>query len=596
MKSRIPLSMHKASTAAVVAACLAATIVCPLFVSAQTPLTTIRVYPPDASASALFRPLFVCSPPSDTTRLFIVEQRIGGVSPGNQQGRIRVLNLPAHTLVAGQFLLTSGQNFGNEEGLLGLAFHPDYFADAPNPNRAAFFIYITQGGNNHVYRYIATGQNPSANTADASSAQLVLTLNHPTQSNHNGGWIAFGPDGYLYIATGDGGSGCDPPGNAQNINSLLGKMLRLDVSTDQAPANNSLWGYTNPPSNPFVGVAGADEIFHYGLRNPWRCSFDRSNGNLYIGDVGQNAREEVSLAPASFGGGLNFGWDIREGFSCSNIASSFCSSTCSTIGMTNPIWEFPWTSGSAIVGGYVYRGARIPDLKGHYFTANYAGNDNIWSFRYTGTCSGGGQCTAVPAMDVVNRTAQLVPTAPIGGLDLDSIASFGEDAEGEIYIVDQDDREVFKIVVNCAGSSLTINPHPQSQTVCEGQSVMMTVAATGIRGLTSYTWRRGVTVVGTDSPVLNIPSVTVADAGDYTCTVQDQCNTAVSNIAVLTVNTPQLGDVSGDCLINLTDVPLFVDVLLGLDGDAGRIFRSDIDGVDGPNALDVQGFVDLLVP
>lgn len=590
---KLTCSHRAVSTPFIVSALVAviATLAVPSALVSQTPLTTIRVYPPDAGASALFKPLYVCAPPGDTSRLFIVEQRISAIST---QGRIRVLNLPAHTLVAGQFLLTSGQNTSNEEGLLGLAFHPDYFADAPNPNRAAFFIYITQGGNNHVWRYTATGQNPSSNTADAASAQLVLTLSHPSNTNHNGGWISFGPDGYIYIGTGDGGSGCDPDGNGQNINSLLGKMLRLDVDTDQNPGSSTVWGYVSPPSNPFVGVAGADEIYHYGLRNPWRNSFDRQNGNLYIGDVGQNAREEVSLAPASFGGGINFGWDIREGFICSN--ASGCSSTCSTVGRINPIWDFPWTSGSAIVGGYVYRGAKIPDLKGHYFTANYAGNDNIWSFRYTGTCTGAGQCPPVPAVDVVNRTAELVPTAPIGGLDLDSISSFGEDAVGEIYIVDQDDREIFKIVVNCAGSSLNITTHPQTQTLCEGQSVLLTVAASGLRGQTSYTWKKGVDVVGGDSPSLFLANVTAADAGNYTCTVQDQCNTAVSNVAVITVNTPQIGDVSGDCVINMSDLPLFVDVVLGLDVDAGRVFRSDIDGVDGPIGLDVQGFIDLLVP
>lgn len=565
-------------------------------VSAQTPLTTIRVYPPTAAASALFRPLFACSPPGDNTRLFIVEQRTASSGAGAQQGRIRILNLADNTLVAGAFLTTSGQNTGNEEGLLGFAFHPDFFADAPNVNRGAFFIYITQGGNNHVYRYTTTGQDPMASTANAASQELVITFSHPSFSNHNGGWIGFGPDGYLYISTGDGGSGCDPSGNAQNINSLLGKMIRLDVDADQNPGNTTIWSYAIPSDNPFVGVAGADEIYHYGLRNAWRCSFDRQNGNLYIGDVGQNAREEVSLAPASFGGGINFGWDVREGFVCSSSPSSNCSSTCLTAGRINPVWDFPWTSGAAISGGYVYRGNKIPDLKGHYFFANYS-NGNIWSFRYTGTCSDvDGQCTAVPGGQVVVRTAELVPTGPIGGLGIATIVSFGEDADGEIYIVDQNGAEIFKIVVNCAGSAISINPDPASQTVCEGGTAVFTVGVTGLRGATTFTWKRGVDVVGDDSPTLVLNNVTSADAGDYTVTITDQCNTVISAIATLTVDIPQVGDVSGDCAINMIDVPLFTDVLLGLDLDPGRVARSDINGVDGPDALDIQGFIDLLVP
>ena len=558
-----------------------------------TPLTTVRFYPPDASTSQLYRPLFVTAPPGDTTRLFVVQQRLSGVAL--TQGRIRVLNTSNGSIIGTSFLDTSGQNTGNEEGLLGMAFHPDYFADAPNVNRGAFFIYITQGGNNHVYRYTATGQDPNANTADASSAQLVLTINHPSFTNHNGGWIGFGPDGYLYIATGDGGSSCDPFGNGQSINSLLGKMLRIDVSTDQNPGSTSIWGYTNPPDNPFVGIPGLDEIYHYGLRNPWRCSFDRVTGNLFMGDVGQNAREEISLAPAGVGG-LNFGWDVREGFQCSNIASSNCSSSCSTAGKLNPVWDYVWSNGSAVTGGYVYRGDKIPDLKGNYFFANY-NNGQLSSFPYTGSCPAPTyQCSAVTAGQVTNRTAELAPTGPIGGLSIFSIVSFGEDGEGELYIVDQNGGEVFKIVVNCAGSSLAISDHPDLQTACEGDTVILSVAAGPLLGAATYTWRRGVTVVGDNNPTLVLTNISAAEAGDYTCTVEDQCATVVSNAATVTVNVPQVGDVSGNCVINLDDLPLFADVLIGVDTDAGHVARSDINGVDGPNGADIQGFIDLLVP
>lgn len=559
-----------------------------------TPLTTVRIYPPDASASQLYRPIFVTSPPGDTSRLFLVQQRLSAAA--TTQGRIRVLDKNTNAFIGTSFLDTTGQNNGNEEGLLGMAFHPDYYADAPNVNRGAFFIYITQGGNNHVWRYTATGQDPDANTADAASAQLVITISHPGNSNHNGGWIGFGPDGYLYIATGDGGGACDSPGNAQSINSLLGKMLRLDVSADQNPGSSTVWSYLSPPDNPFVGVAGLDEIYHYGLRNPWRCSIDRLTGNLYMGDVGQNAREEISLAPAGVGG-LNFGWDVREGFQCSNIPSSNCTSGCSTVGRLNPIWDFVWTSGSAVTGGYVYRGDKIPDLKGTYFFANYQ-TGLIASFAYAGSCPGPAfQCSAVTAGQVTTRTAELVPTGPIGGLSIGSIASFGEDAEGELYIIDSVAAgEVFKVVVNCAGSALAISDDPDSQSACEGGTVIMSVGAGPLLGAATYTWKRGVTVVGANDPTLVLTGVTPADAGDYTCTVEDQCAMVVSAIATLTIDTPQIGDVSADCAIDLLDLPLFVDVLIGVDMDAGRILRSDIDGLNGPDGADIQGFIDLLLP
>ncbi len=565
-------------------------------VQAQTPLTTIRVYPPNNSPTQIFRPVYVVSPPGDTTRLFIVEQRISNSSVGgqNQIGRIRILNLSDNTLVTPEFLTTSGQNTGNEEGLLGMAFHPDFFAEAPNPNRGAFFIYITQGGNNHVRRYTTTGQNPMANTANAASMELVMTISHPFQSNHNGGWIDFGPDGYLYIATGDGGGACDTSGNAQNINSFLGKMLRIDVDTDQQPGNATVWGYTSPPSNPFVGVAGLDEIYHYGLRNPWRCGFDRANGNLYIGDVGQNLREEVDLAPAGVAG-INFGWRTREGFTCSNQSPSNCSSTCSTVGLINPVWDYPWVGGYAVTGGYVYRGSLIPDLKGYYFFANYS-NGFLWTFRYTGSCNmTSGQCTAVPAGQVTNRTAELVPTGPIGGLSISNVSSFGEDAAGEIYIVKHSPGEIFKVVVNCAGSSINIGTHPQSHSICEGQNTSLTVAATGMRGLFTYTWRKDGDVVGTDSSVLFINNATALDAGDYTCTIKDQCNEETSLTATLTVDPLPLGDVNGDCATNLSDIPHFVNVLIGTEINPGFVSRANVDGVGIADGMDIQLFVDLLL-
>lgn len=544
--------------------------------AAPTPLTTVRV------ASGLARPLFVTAPSGDTTRIFIAEQF------SVTTGRVRIVNIPANTLNATPYLSILSVNTTNEEGLLGLAFHPDFYAAPGNVNRGAFFVYYTSGGNNHVVRYTATGQDPNDPTADAASAQTVIDFSHPGESNHNGGWIGFGPDGYLYIATGDGGGGCDSPGNAQNINSLMGKMHRLNVNADQNPGSSTVWGYVAAAGNPYIGVAGLDEIWHYGLRNPYRDSFDRLTGELYIGDVGQNFREEISYAAAGVGN-INYGWDQREGFQCSSGGASGCTSGCSTVGRTNPIWDIAWNA-DAIIGGYVYRGPLIPDLQGTYFFAEY-GVARIWSFHYTGT--------PLTAGDVLNRTTELVPTGPVGGLAINLITSFGEDANGELYICDRGSAttgEVFKIVVNCTGASKSFTSEPPAnQNGTTGQSVNMNVVVSGARGLTTYTWRKDGNVVGTDSPTLQLTNVSCHDNGVYTCTVTDQCGSAlVSNPSTLSVTPLPAGDIEGDCDCDLVDIDTFVNVLLDVDADPGHVSRSDVNGDTAVDAIDIQSLVDTI--
>lgn len=236
--------------------------------------------------SGLTRPVFACAPDGDSSRLFIVEQG----------GRIRILDLtttpPSKKPMA--FLQVSGLATGNEQGLLGLAFHPNY-----STNRTFFVNYTDTSGTTVIARYTVPAGTPDV--ADAASSRIVLKVPQPF-ANHNGGWLAFGPDGFLYIALGDGGSGNDPGNRAQNQGELLGKLLRLDVDGDDFPADPNR-NYAIPTTNPFVNVAGArGEIWAYGLRNPWRCSFDRKTGELYIADVGQNEREEVNVQPAGQGG------------------------------------------------------------------------------------------------------------------------------------------------------------------------------------------------------------------------------------------------------------------------------------------------------
>lgn len=382
--------------------------------------------------TGLSSPVFLTYAPGDFQRLFIVQQ--------NGQIRIRsgnaTLSPPFLNLgVGGANIIVSG----GEQGLLGLAFHPNY------QSNGTFYVYYTAsgGGANTLARYSVSGDPNIANP----SGVVLFSVADPF-SNHNGGWIAFGPDGYLYIAMGDGGSGNDPNNAGQNINTMLGKMHRIDVDgADGIPGNddddgilgNGIAGYSNPPDNPFAGATpGLDSIWAYGLRNPWRNSFDRATGDLYIADVGQGAWEEINFQAGGATGGANYGWRCMEGNACTGLSGC----TCNAPSLTLPIHVYSHAgTNCSITGGYVYRGCSIPDLQGVYFFADFCAN-TIWSFRYTG-----GVVT-----EFTNRTAELVPDAGT----ITSITSFGEDAYGELYILDQG-GEVFKILpdvspVDCNGN------------------------------------------------------------------------------------------------------------------------------------------------
>lgn len=381
-----------------------------------TPLTTERI------ASGLTQPLYLTHAPGDFTRLFVIEKA----------GRIRIIE--NGVLLPTPFLnITSIVNSSTLEfGMLGLAFHPQY-----QQNGYFFVNYIELTGDSVIARFRVTAD---PNVADPASRETVLYIDQPN-SNHRGGWLDFGFDGYMYCTFGDGGPQNDTNNRAQNLNLLQGKLLRLDIDgpdnimgnadDDGFPAD-PLKLYTIPPSNPFVGIAGADEIFAYGLRNPWRASFDRQTGHLYIADVGQGAWEEIDFIPVGSAGAQNFGWRCMEGNHCTGLVGCTCVLNCpSGSGLTCPIHEYSHALGASVTGGYVYRGCAIPDLKGTYFLADYVSN-RIWSFKYNGT--------TLSAYE--ERTTELDPP---GTLAINSPASFGEDAYGEMYIVDHG-GEVFKII------------------------------------------------------------------------------------------------------------------------------------------------------
>ncbi|MHC5028836.1 MAG: PQQ-dependent sugar dehydrogenase [Planctomycetota bacterium] len=377
------------------------------------PLTSARV------AAGLVRPIFATYAPGDYTRLFIIEK----------QGRIRILNLKTFQLqpIADAFLnidsvVGGGTSANDERGLLGLAFHPEY------QDNGKFYVYYTNNSSDtNIAEYTAASPDQANPTGN-----VIMFIDQP-YTNHNGGWIGFGPlDNYLYIGTGDGGSFCDPGNRAQDVtNQLLGKMLRVDVNGDDFPSNG-LKDYAIPADNPFVGVTGDDEIWSYGLRNPWRNCFDRDTGDLYIADVGQGQREEIDFQPADSPGGENYGWDCKEGLSCSSISG--CSGfgcNCATVTAVDPFQWYSHSSGCSITGGYIYRGCAIPTLDGHYFYSDYC-SSSIWSLTYDGSS----------VSNFTNRTSELDPP---GSLSISSVASFGEDARGELYVCDQNGGEVFQI-------------------------------------------------------------------------------------------------------------------------------------------------------
>jgi glucose/arabinose dehydrogenase len=349
-------------------------------------------------------PVFLTHAGDNTDRIFVMEQ----------PGRIKVFPNSQSASNAKTFLdITDRVAYGGEMGLLGLAFHPDY------SNNGYFYVnYTADNPRRTIVSRFQVTSNPDS--ADKNSEFQILTFSQP-YTNHNGGWIGFRPsDGYLYIGTGDGGSGGDPQNNAQNITVMLGKILRVDVDGGTP--------YAIPPTNPFYDSTGnvVREIYAWGMRNPWRNSFDPVTDWFWCGDVGQGAWEEIDLIE----NGKNYGWRVMEGFHCYNPQSG-----CDTTGKVLPIWEYGHNPECSITGGYVYRGINVPELEGKYIYGDYCSR-KIWALSYDG---------------VNPPTNELLVTAA------GPVTSFGVDQNNEIYITSSDSM-IYRFTPTVTGTESEITP------------------------------------------------------------------------------------------------------------------------------------------
>ena len=414
-------------------------------------------------ATGLSRPVDIQQPGDGSNRLFVLEQ----------EGLVRVIQdgaLDTLPVLDIRDRVTRINSSGDERGLLGLAFPPEF------KTRQYFYLnYTDRSGNTTISRFHMTA--PGANTASAASEKILLTINQP-YTNHNGGQLQFGPDGYLYIGMGDGRSGNDPFGHSQSPRSLLGKMLRIDVESNPA-------AYAIPPSNPFAGsLLTFPEIWASGLRNPWRFSFDRASGNLWIADVGQGRAEEIDLQPASSKGGENYGWNVMEGMQCRMAG-------CTPTGV-RPIFEYTRESGDiSITGGYVYRGTISPSLRGLYIFGDYV-SGRIWALR---------EESGTWARELLIRPPNF------------RISTFGQDQAGEVYVANYSAGAIYRIdlsgpprltsssVVNGASFATGLTPGSAASAFTSGAKLTPGIVAASSLPLPSTLDGIQVLVNGTPAPL-----------------------------------------------------------------------------------------------
>jgi len=412
--------------------------------------------------SGLTQPVHIANAGDGSGRIFIVEQ----------PGRIRVAT--GGTLRQTPLLdIGSRISCCGERGLLSVAFPPAF------ATKRYFYVDYTDSAGNTVVSRFHLSNDPDS--ADPSSEQILLTIQQP-YSNHNGGQLAFGPDGYLYVGMGDGGSGGDPQNNAQTPSSLLGKILRIDVESG-APT------YAVPASNPFVATAGyRPEIWALGLRNPWRFSFDRRTGDLYVGDVGQNLHEEVDFQPAGDPGGENYGWRIMEGAHCYNP------DPCSQLGLVQPVFEYDHSQGCSVTGGFVYRGAIYPRMQGVYFFSDYC-SGRIWGLRRDGSSW---QSTLLLASSY-------------------TVTTFGEDEAGSVYLADYGHGDVYQLT----------DPGAVAGYVYQVPAVAHNLGAGGTP------WRSDLAIVNRSGFSANVTLTYLAAGAELTQSVVLQAGATVEGVNVL---------------------------------------------------------------
>lgn len=452
-------------------------------------------------------------------RLFVLEQ---------SQGDIEILDALGNSL--GTFLdVSSIISTGSERGLLGLAFHPDYL------NNGFFYInYTNSSGDTEIARYSVSG---NANQADAGSGTVLLTIDQP-YGNHNGGNIAFGPDGYLYIGMGDGGSQGDPANHAQNLQSMLGKMLRIDV--------DSTFPYAIPSDNPYVGDANAlDEIWSIGLRNPWKFSFDRQTGDLWIGDVGQNAKEEIDFQPASSAGAENYGWRCYEG------SNTYNTNGCAGAGAyVFPVAEvshnapYFWCS---VTGGFVYRGSEFSRMQGKYFFTDYCAGD-----FFALTDEGAGSYSQELVLDG-------------GGF---GYVAFGENNQGDLFVANLNGT-ISKLVDPCGDTPPVLSGNETTLTASAGVAYYWYQDGTLIAGANDQSYSPTSTgsyyavVEGADGCVLETPAVNwVVVSGIAGCTNQNASNynpaALIDDGSCIDTSDDCVADLDGNLVVNAADLLIFL--------------------------------------
>ena len=521
-------------------------------------------------ASGLSSPIFVTAPPGDVNRLFIVQQG----------GQVRILNLNTGVINATPFLTVSNLQSGGEQGLLGLAFDPDYATNGK------FYVKCTapggafNSGTNQIRQY-QVSSNPDIADTTPVNIKTMLSIDQP-QTNHNGGWIGFSPrsgdDHNLYIATGDGGNGDDqgtghiePGGNAQNNTTLLGKMLRIHVDpttgTYTIPADNP-----NPPPNPSPSPQPRREIWALGLRNPFRDSFDRATGRLLIGDVGQNTREEVDVQqPTNPGGGENYGWRDREGFIQNPTYATATPTPTPSPPRVDPIIDYPRTTGRTVIGGYIYRGALFPASQGLYIFGDYlgpsGGSARVFTLNYDG----------ITASNFQDITSQLfpIPTSS-GNVSLANLSSLGEDAAGELYLTDIGNGNVYKLSPMLVGavSRKMHGANPFDISLPLSGTAGIECRTGGANGDFTMVFRFAVPLssVGGRSITNGVGSVSSSAIGsdphEYIVNL-----TGISNAQNVTVTLTSLTDVAGN---TSSSVSATMGVLLGDTTGNGVVNSSDV--------------------